>query len=270
MKVTKLTESVSPTWKELHILDEDVLVEGPLSWLKDKIDPKGAEARAKKRQEKEHRKIQNKKIPIALALDYDQKTARSTFYINHNYKKPYTQAGFHQWIEQQEDRIKEMKDDPEGAGENGKKAQEEKKFLAARTNAIVVDEHGYYARRGGEYLYGGHIEFIPGNNDKIANGYFLEPYKYSGTKTSGTKPSSGKTGASSPRKPSTKITPAVFKKFQQLCLASGTEITDLNGKKASVTDIKKPEDLINYKVTVGSAKIEANKWIAALREKRLL
>ena len=119
-----------------------------------------------------------------LAQDFSAENARSDFYIDNNYSKPYSQS---EWI----------------ALYNKLSAQDDPQALTPMYNAIVVRENGKYFRRGLEYLRTKYIEFAPGENDQITHTYAVEPYTYKKTRST-----AGRTAArpaqtvSAPRTPS--------------------------------------------------------------------
>ena len=113
----------------------------------------------------------SKKVESIMKRDFSSKFARCTFYAFHDYSNGYAQS---EWMDYYKQRTQNHTLD--------KNSQEYTEAIAPLMNAIVVDEHGYYARRGGEDMYGGHVEFIPGNNDRISLNYFIEPYEYVKTK----------------------------------------------------------------------------------------
>lgn len=119
-----------------------------------------------------------------LARDFSAENARSDFYVDNNYGKPYSQS---EWI----------------ALYNKLSAQDAPQALTPMYNAIVVMEDGFYFRRGLENLRTKYIEFAPGENDQITHTYAVEPYTYKKTRST-----AGRTAArpaqtvSAPRTPS--------------------------------------------------------------------
>ena len=66
---------------------------------------------------------------------------------------------------------------------------------AADLTSIVVDESGYYSRRGLETLCG--VRFAPGENDEISMTYAVDPYTYKKVKRAQTAQSSTSTRSTS-------------------------------------------------------------------------
>lgn len=271
MKVNKLTESFCPD--RLEQLDENLLVEGPIgdffNGVKDKftkkgpVDPKEAQKEAdRKAREKADKKIEKRKKkqdPAFLGKDFHGQNSKSTFYIDNNYDKPMTQSQFTKWWDTAQQKIENM---PVETPEDQKKKQAaEDKVYAQRYNAIVVSEHGRYMRRGAEPLEAKVITFIPGENDKIANGYFIEPYKY---KKSGAVKKAGK-NASMPTKQE-------ISKFMTICETTGMTIVDSKGKQLNASDIRKIKltDINNYKVKLGNVGVPIPDWIAKAKSKKLI
>lgn len=114
----------------------------------EKYDRKMAKKKAKMR----------KKASKILAKDFGGSAAGYTFYINHDYDHPYTQA---EWIKLHDKLL--IADNPEA--------------IAPMYNAIVV-EYGYYIRRGLEKLNHSGEYFSPGKNDRVSDEYAIEPYTY--------------------------------------------------------------------------------------------
>ncbi len=110
---------------------------------------------------KEKEKVANlKKAPQILAGDFRDKGKSYKFYINNDYKKPYTQS---QWL----DLYKELSanDDPQA--------------LSPMYNAIVVDQSGYYIRRGLELMPRIYpVRFEEGRGDEIDADFVFDPYTY--------------------------------------------------------------------------------------------
>lgn len=146
-------------------LNESLLMEGPLkdilrtakNNILDTINPAGAPNRYKKQQEKDT-KNKERDANIVIYQDFDKKNAKATFYLNHDYTKPYT---YKQWCDMF---LNISKDD-------GTK-------YAQWYNAIAVDENGYYIRRGAEDMRKKLTRFLVGFNDEVAEYYTVDPYKY--------------------------------------------------------------------------------------------
>lgn len=107
------------------------------------------------------------KAELIIKKDMSSKYARCTFYMNNDYDNGYSQS---EWLKLfKEDVIdKELDKDSEKYAE----------AVAPFINAIVVDDTGFYARRGTENLEHSGNQFNPGVSDEISMGYFVEPYEY--------------------------------------------------------------------------------------------
>lgn len=110
-----------------------------------------------------------KKAPRIIAKDFSSDARRCKFYLNNNYDEPYSQG---QWMEMYREIC----------------AQNDPQLLAPMYNAIVVDEGGYYLRRGLEKLVC--VSFAPGVNDEISMTFAVEPYTYKKVKRTQTAQSS--------------------------------------------------------------------------------
>lgn len=108
------------------------------------------------------------KAESLMKKDLSPGYARYTFYQCHNYNKAYSQSEWKILYEIVQIATKEMDKD----------SKEYAELVAPFINAIVVDESGYYARRGMENLAGRLHKFMPGVNDSVSLNYFVEPYKY--------------------------------------------------------------------------------------------
>ena len=249
MEVNKLSESLC-----MHRLDEELLVEGPVSWIKDrlstKIDQKDADKRVRDKEAKKQLKTQNKKAPLLLANDFASKNSRSTFYINNDYDHPMSQSQWKSWVDSQQGNIDKITD-------KNKKAEAEKQLLAVRYNSIVVSEDGYYVRRGAENLELQRIKFQAGVNDEISSGYFMQPYNYKKATKSRT---------------SVSVSNGDVAKFKDLCAVTGMAVFGSDGKQLSTSDIKdiKLQNLSSYKVKIGSIEASLPDWIQAARKKKIL
>lgn len=108
------------------------------------------------------------KAEALLKKDLSSGYAEYTFYQLHNYDKAYSQS--------------EWKALYEAAQKVAQKTDKDSALytalLASFINAIVVDESGYYARRGMENLAHSGKRFTPGVNDRVSLNYYVEPYKY--------------------------------------------------------------------------------------------
>lgn len=108
------------------------------------------------------------KVETLLKKDLSSGYASYTFYQNHNYNKAYSQKEWKALYETTQKVAQQVDKDSEVYAA----------LLAAFINAIVVDESGYYARRGMENRAHSLEKFMPGVNDRISLNYFVEPYKY--------------------------------------------------------------------------------------------
>lgn len=108
------------------------------------------------------------KAESLLKKDLSSGYARYTFYQYHNYNKAYSQTEWKILYEAVQIAIKALDKD----------SKEYAELLAPFINAIVVDESGYYARRGMENRAHSGEKFMPGVNDRVSLNYFVEPYKY--------------------------------------------------------------------------------------------
>lgn len=263
MKVNKLTESFCPD--RLEVLNEELLVEGPIDWIKDKlskkpIDQKEADRRAKEKADKKIQKRKEKQDPQFIAKDFHGQNAKSTFYVDNNYDKPMTQDEWRAWLDKQQAKIDNMPAEDDASIEKRDKAQQ--KLDAQRYNAIVVNQHGRYMRRGAEPLEAKVITFVPGENDRIANGFFMEPYKYK--KSGSVKQKTGK-NSDTPSKQD-------ISKFMTICETTGMTIIDADGKTLNSSDIRKIKlnELKNYKVKLGNVGVPIPDWIAKAKAKKLI
>ena len=107
------------------------------------------------------------KAESILKKDMLSKCARCTFYMNNDYDNGYSQK---EWMDLYKERVSSKEWD--------KKSEEYAEAVAPFVNALVVDDRGYFVRRGTESLLNQLEKFIPGNSDNITVGYFIEPYKY--------------------------------------------------------------------------------------------
>lgn len=279
MKITKLNESAQPECSP--VLEEELLVEGPVSWIKDKfskdpIQQKDADAKVQNKTAKITKKRKDKKDPPLLARDLATENNRSVFYVDNNYSKPFDQRAWQTWIDKNRkkfadewvkvDNLPETTEEEQQTKDAAVKKLEtaENKFEAQRYNAIVVMEDGYYFRRGAENLRAKYIKFAPGENDKISNGFFMEPYKYKqqNQQPKGAGKSKGLDG----------ITKPDIQKFVQLCEHTGLVILDPDGKQMDVASVKKlkPADLETHFVQVGSIKAKITDWIRSAKRKKLI
>lgn len=108
------------------------------------------------------------KAETLMKKDLSSGYARYTFYQNHNYDKAYSQSEWKALYETTQKVIQKVDKDTELYAA----------LLAPFINAIVVDESGYYARRGMENRAHSLEKFMPGVNDRISLNYYVEPYKY--------------------------------------------------------------------------------------------
>lgn len=108
------------------------------------------------------------KAEALLKKDLSPGYARYTFYQDHNYNIPFSQSEWKALYEGAKKAIQEVDKDSELYAA----------LLAQFINAIVVDEGGYYARRGMENRANSLEKFLPGVNDRVSLNYFVEPYKY--------------------------------------------------------------------------------------------
>ena len=107
-----------------------------------------------------------KKVENIIKTDLSSKYARASFYIGNNYHHRMSQADWQRYCNE---RI-----DP--ALDNN--SQEYAEAVAPIMNAIVLNRHGYYLRRGMENLERSLQRFLPGVNDRISLNYYVEPYEY--------------------------------------------------------------------------------------------
>lgn len=107
------------------------------------------------------------KLEHVLKKDTSSKCARCTFYAFNDYENGYSQR---EWVEFCKQRM--------GNGELDEKSEEYAEAVAPIINAIVVDEGGWYIRRGLQNMEHSGEDFAPGVNDAISLNYFVEPYKY--------------------------------------------------------------------------------------------
>ena len=108
------------------------------------------------------------KVETLLKKDLSSGYASYTFYQNHNYNKAYSQKEWKALYETTQKVAQQVDKDSEVYAA----------LLGAFINAIVVDESGYYARRGMENRAHSGEKFMPGVNDRISLNYYVEPYKY--------------------------------------------------------------------------------------------
>lgn len=106
------------------------------------------------------------KVENIMQTDLSPKYARAAFYIGNNYTHRMSQAD---WQEYCKERIDSSMD---------KNSTEYAEAVAPIANAIVLDEEGFYLRRGMENLSNTLQRFLPGVNDRISLNYFVEPYQY--------------------------------------------------------------------------------------------
>ena len=106
------------------------------------------------------------KVEKIIKTDFSPKYARAAFYIGNNYHHRMSQAD---WQKYCNERIDNTLD---------KNSQEYADAVAPIVNAIVLDDEGFYLRRGMENLDRSLQRFMPGVNDRISLNYFIEPYKY--------------------------------------------------------------------------------------------
>ena len=219
--------------------------------------------KAKQRQDKAKKKIEKKSSKV-LARDFESRCADAKFYIDNNYSKPMSQSQWRSWQETQQRKIDQMPDDPDEQSEDGKKAKAQRKLDAQIYNAIVINKFGHFIRRGVEFLENGRMTFIPGKNDQIKNGYFMEPYKYKKNSTSGSGGGS-KSGTSGTRTRSGKMTETSFKKFQRLGKLTGMQLFDAESKPVEL-DAATLDALPTYTIQVGSVKMDAASWLSDARK----
>lgn len=252
MRVTKHTDNTQNN--RTTLLNEEQLVENPVvDWVKDKLGPvdqKTADAREQERAQKQLDDRRRKRDPKLLAKDFSNQNSKSTFYIDNNYDKPLTQAQFTAWFKKSQEKVDAL---PEG----DKRTAAQQKLTAQRYNAIVVGEDGRYVRRGAESLEMKSIKFVPGENDRITNGFFMDPYKYK--KSS---PKSTGTGSKTP-------TRSELQRFVAICETAQLNIVDKDGKSVDVTRIR-VNDIGNYSVKLGNVSVPIPDWIATARAKKVL
>ena len=106
------------------------------------------------------------RVEKIIQTDLSPKYARAAFYIGNNYHHRMSQAD---WQEYCKERIDPSMD---------KNSPEYAEAVAPIVNAIVLDQEGFYLRRGMEDLSHNLQRFLPGVNDRISLNYFVEPYKY--------------------------------------------------------------------------------------------
>lgn len=149
-------------------LDESLLMEGPLDSLKklgrnalrgiqNEIDPKNAMKRAKKDYDKDQKNKQTTANKV-LSKDFSTSNARAKFYIDHDYTNP---IDYEDWCEKFRDLSSDDGD-----------------LYVQWHNAIVVDEDGYYIRRGSEDMRNKLERFLPTRNDELKKFYRIDPYNY--------------------------------------------------------------------------------------------
>ena len=143
---------------KIERLNEDTLYEGPISWIKNKLDPL-SRARASERKSvegigKNHRKI--------LAADFSKDAATHKFYMNGS-KKPLTQDQWKQLF------LNVEPDDIERKKIDGKNPDAQLWW-----NSVVTSKGGYIIRRGIEVLNNKNVLIELGGNDKIKDGYRWE------------------------------------------------------------------------------------------------
>jgi hypothetical protein len=107
------------------------------------------------------------KAESILKKDMSSNCARSTFYMNNDYDNGYSQS---EWMKIYKESVIEKEWD--------KDSEEYAEAVAPFINAIVVDDTGYYLRRGMENMAHTGAKFQPGVNDRISLNYFVEPYDY--------------------------------------------------------------------------------------------
>ena len=108
------------------------------------------------------------KAEALMKKDLSSKYAGCTFYQLHDYSKPFTQK---EWKSLWELFQKVTADVDKSTEDYGK-------LVSPFINAIVVGSDGYYVRKGMQSMEHSGEKFIRGVNDKISQGYFVEPYKY--------------------------------------------------------------------------------------------
>lgn len=104
---------------------------------------------------------------IMLKKDLSSKCSRCTFYMNNDYNNGYSQS---EWLKIFKESVIDKEWD--------KDSEEYAKAVAPYINAIVVDDTGYYLRRGMENMANALKKFQPGVNDRVSLNYFVEPYEY--------------------------------------------------------------------------------------------
>lgn len=107
------------------------------------------------------------KVKSLFKKDMSSKCARSTFYMNNDYDNGYSQS---EWLKLFKESITDKEWDIN--------SEEYAEAVAPFINAVVVDDTGYYLRRGMENLDRAYERFLPGVNDQISLNHFVEPYKY--------------------------------------------------------------------------------------------
>ena len=148
-------------------LDEEVLNEGPLGpalrkfgrSVADKFAPKSAEKRQIAGHEKDDKAQHKKHAHPVLARDFTTKAQKWRFIANKKDAKP---VNFDQWW----DMYKDVSTNPND------------EHYAEWYNACVIDEDGFYIRRGSENLNGKLIKYIPGDNDELLRMWRVDPYEW--------------------------------------------------------------------------------------------
>ena len=256
MKITKLPESFDITKIDSTTLNEQLLLEREVS---------KEEERAKAKLDKRDKKIKDKANKI-LAKDFGKECSKATFYVDNNYDKGMDQSQWRKWIDTT--RPNEIaairKEYGDEAGD-----EEEQIFVAQINNAIVVNAEQFYIRRGTEWLVHSGERFVPGRNDTIRSGYYIEPYEKGGVKNTKKKKktTAPKSGASRAKKAG--VTEATFKAFVDLTRFLGVTIFDDQGKKVS-PDKLTFDNIANYRIKSAKAILPVNEWIIAVKTNKLM
>lgn len=113
-----------------------------------------------------NKKTSAEKAEMTFKKDFSPAYADAAFYIGNNYSRRYSQR---EWQAYYQENVDPSLD---------KNSSEYLEAVAPMVNAIVLDRHGYYLRRGVEDMSRKLVKFQAGVNDDLSLNYAIEPYCY--------------------------------------------------------------------------------------------
>ena len=113
-----------------------------------------------------NKKTSAERAEMTFKNDFSPEYADAGFYMGNNYSRRYSQREWQAYYQEIT------------AGFPDKNSPEYLEAVAPMVNAVVLDRHGYYLRRGVEDMSRKLVKFQAGVNDDLSLNYAIEPYKY--------------------------------------------------------------------------------------------